>query len=186
MRIDGFSPNLRRATKGGSLPNGKRDGFGQSGRTAGIGRDNDSSSFLRMIVFDSFQRRPATPSSIAGKANLPPSNGKRAPRAASELSSTSLRRPGWKSALDITCILLSLPVWLPLMILLMLVTRIASPGPIFYRQERIGFGGRHFFIWKFRTMKLSAETRGWPLSGEFCVQAVWMSCLKFSTYFAVR
>ena len=158
MRIDGFSPNLRRATKGGSLPNGKRDGFGQSGRTSGIGRDNDSSSFLRRIVFDSFQRRPATPSSIAGKANLPPSNGKRAPRAASELSSTSLRRPGWKSALDITCILLSLPVWLPLMILLMLVTRIASPGPIFYRQERIGFGGRHFFIWKFRTMKLSAET----------------------------
>jgi len=31
------------------------------------------------------------------------------------------------------------------MILLMLVTRIASPGPIFYRQERIGFGGRRFF-----------------------------------------
>ncbi|PYL91647.1 MAG: hypothetical protein DMF16_01950, partial [Verrucomicrobia bacterium] len=71
----------------------------------------------------------------------------------------SILRPGWKSALDITCILLSLPVWLPLMILLMLVTRIASPGPIFYRQERIGFGGRHFFIWKFRTMKLSAETQ---------------------------
>src|SRR6266478_260657 len=45
------------------------------------------------------------------------------------------------------------------MILLMLVTRIASPGPIFYRQERIGFGGRHFFISKFRTMKLSAETQ---------------------------
>jgi lipopolysaccharide/colanic/teichoic acid biosynthesis glycosyltransferase len=71
----------------------------------------------------------------------------------------SIRRPGWKSALDITCILLSLPVWLPLMILLMLVTRIASPGPILYRQERIGVGGRHFFIWKFRTMKLSAETQ---------------------------
>src|SRR5438132_2071113 len=71
----------------------------------------------------------------------------------------SILRPGWKSALDITCILLSLPVWLPLMILLMLVTRIASPGPIFYRQERIGFGGRRFFIWKFRTMKLSAETQ---------------------------
>ena len=71
----------------------------------------------------------------------------------------SILRPGWKSALDITCILLSLPVWLPLMTLLMLVTRIASPGPIFYRQERIGFGGRHFFISKFRTMKLSAETQ---------------------------
>jgi lipopolysaccharide/colanic/teichoic acid biosynthesis glycosyltransferase len=67
--------------------------------------------------------------------------------------------PGWKSALDITCILLSLPIWLPMMILLMLVTRIASPGRIFYRQKRVGLGGRHFFIWKFRTMKLSAETQ---------------------------
>jgi lipopolysaccharide/colanic/teichoic acid biosynthesis glycosyltransferase len=63
-----------------------------------------------------------------------------------------------KFALDIICILISLPVWLPLMILLMLVTRIASPGPIFYRQERIGLCGRHFCIWKFRTMKLSANT----------------------------
>jgi lipopolysaccharide/colanic/teichoic acid biosynthesis glycosyltransferase len=66
---------------------------------------------------------------------------------------------GWKFALDVTCILLALPIWLPLMILLMLVTRIASPGPIFYRQERVGLGGRPFFIWKFRTMRASAETR---------------------------
>jgi lipopolysaccharide/colanic/teichoic acid biosynthesis glycosyltransferase len=55
-------------------------------------------------------------------------------------------------------ILLLLPLWLPLLILLMLVTRIASPGPIFYRQKRIGLGGRHFLIWKFRTMRVSAET----------------------------
>src|SRR5213083_2443986 len=67
--------------------------------------------------------------------------------------------PGWKSALDITCILLALPIWLPLMTLLMLVTRLASPGPIFYRQKRVGLGGKHFLIWKFRTMKVSAETQ---------------------------
>jgi lipopolysaccharide/colanic/teichoic acid biosynthesis glycosyltransferase len=67
--------------------------------------------------------------------------------------------PGWKSGLDLTCILLSLPIWLPLMLLLILFTRIASPGPVFYRQKRVGLGGAHFFIWKFRTMKVSAETR---------------------------
>jgi lipopolysaccharide/colanic/teichoic acid biosynthesis glycosyltransferase len=157
MRIDGFSPNLGRATKGGSMPNGKLDGFGQTGRTSGIGRD-DPSPVLRGVVFDLVQRRVATPSPQY-LPYLPGSNGNRSPRAASDLSAASLCRPGWKSGLDITCILLSLPVWLPLMILLMLVTRIASPGPIFYRQERIGLGGRHFFIWKFRTMKLSAETQ---------------------------
>lgn len=69
------------------------------------------------------------------------------------------RVPGWKSSLDLIWILLSLPIWLPLMLSLMLLTRIASPGPVFYRQKRVGLGGRHFFIWKFRTMKLSAETQ---------------------------
>ena len=74
-------------------------------------------------------------------------------------SNGSVSKPGWKFALDITCILLALPIWLPLMILLMLVTRIASPGSIFYRQERVGLGGKHFSIWKFRTMQVRAETQ---------------------------
>jgi len=66
--------------------------------------------------------------------------------------------PGWKSALDVVCVLVALPLWLPVMLLLMLVTKVASPGPVFYRQKRVGLGGRQFLIWKFRTMKVSAET----------------------------
>ena len=74
-------------------------------------------------------------------------------------SNGSVSKPGWKFALDITCILLALPIWLPLMILLMLVTRIASPGSIFYRQERVGLRGKPFLICKFRTMHVRAETQ---------------------------
>ena len=92
-------------------------------------------------------------------------NGAKAPRVTVDFPDAPVqmlpaqRVPAWKSALDITCILLALPIWLPLMTLLMLVTRLASPGPIFYRQKRVGLGGRHFSIWKFRTMKVSAETQ---------------------------
>src|SRR5216110_1354178 len=103
--------------------------------------------------------RDAGRATKGGSLSYSGSNGN-APHVASELWATSLCRVlGWKAGLDITCILLLLPLWLPLMILLMLVTRIASPGPIFYRQKRVGLGGRHFFIWKFRTMRLSAETQ---------------------------
>lgn len=45
------------------------------------------------------------------------------------------------------------------MVLLMLLTKIASPGPVFYRQKRIGLGGKQFSMWKFRTMKIRAETQ---------------------------
>src|SRR5438093_2884099 len=103
--------------------------------------------------------RDAGRATKGGSLSYSGSNGN-APHVASELWATSLCRvPGWKAGLDITCILLLLPLWLPLMILLMLVTRIASPGPIFYRQKRIGLCGRHFLIWKFRTMRLSAENQ---------------------------
>ena len=69
-----------------------------------------------------------------------------------------LQIPHWKRILDVTCVLLTLPLWLTLMILLTLWVKIASPGPIIYRQERIGYRGRRFMILKFRSMKLNVDT----------------------------
>ena len=66
--------------------------------------------------------------------------------------------PTWKRTLDLTCILLTAPIWLPIMILVTLWIKLASPGPVFFKQERIGYRGKIFMIRKFRSMKLNAET----------------------------
>lgn len=66
--------------------------------------------------------------------------------------------PGWKRAIDLALIILSLPLWLPVMVLCALWVAVTSPGPIFYRQPRVGFKGRRFMIVKLRTMKVNAET----------------------------
>ena len=66
--------------------------------------------------------------------------------------------PGWKRALDLTLIALTFPIWLPLMLVVMATIKISSPGPIFYRQERVGFRGRTFMIFKFRSMRVHAQT----------------------------
>lgn len=68
------------------------------------------------------------------------------------------RYPHWKRCLDLTCIILTLPIWLPLMIFATLTIKAVSPGPVFFRQRRIGLGGARFMIFKFRSMKVNAET----------------------------
>jgi exopolysaccharide production protein ExoY len=66
--------------------------------------------------------------------------------------------PKWKRFLDLAMVTLLLLVWLPVMTLIALWVAVTSPGPIFYRQPRIGFKGRRFMLVKFRTMKVNAET----------------------------
>ncbi len=66
--------------------------------------------------------------------------------------------PIWKRALDIFCIILALPALLPLMLFLTALIKIVAPGPVFFRQERVGFLGKSFMILKVRTMKVNADT----------------------------
>ena len=40
--------------------------------------------------------------------------------------------------------------------------RLTSPGPVFFRQERVGWGGRPFRVWKFRTMVHAADNPIFP------------------------
>lgn len=98
-------------------------------------------------------------------------------------------RLGWKRALDIVLSLVGLAITAPLMAMAAILIKSTSPGPVFYRQERVGINrrardrrgsgaradadrrrrdrrvlvnfGRPFTIYKFRTMVVDAE-RGTP------------------------
>jgi lipopolysaccharide/colanic/teichoic acid biosynthesis glycosyltransferase len=66
--------------------------------------------------------------------------------------------PRWKRLLDVTIILLTLPVVLPVAAIIALIIRCFSSGPILFMQERIGYRGEKFMCLKFRTMHCGAET----------------------------
>ncbi len=67
--------------------------------------------------------------------------------------------PIWKRGLDIACILLALPALGLLFSLIALWIKLSSRGPVLFRQERVGLGGRTFVCLKFRSMKLGADTK---------------------------
>ena len=57
----------------------------------------------------------------------------------------------------------------PLMLLIAIVIKLTSPGPVFYRQERVTWNGAYFSMLKFRSMPLSSEDLTgpiWAQSGE--------------------
>lgn len=63
---------------------------------------------------------------------------------------------------DIVVSSLSLVLLSPVMVALAIGVRLDSPGPVFYRQERVGYHGRLFRIIKFRSMYTDAESDGRP------------------------
>lgn len=66
--------------------------------------------------------------------------------------------PLWKRTADLLFSILALPVLGLITLVMALVMKIVSPGPVFYRQERVGHLGRRFMIFKFRTMFVGADT----------------------------
>ncbi len=76
---------------------------------------------------------------------------------------TQLLRP-WeefiKRAIDIVFSLCVIIIGLPVWILVALIQKIESSGPVFYKQERVGKDGKSFMIFKFRSMVPDAEKAG--------------------------
>lgn len=70
----------------------------------------------------------------------------------------SLRR--LKRALDVGISLVLLILTLPIMLLTALIVRLESPGPVIYRQDRVGLHEKEFTVYKFRSMRSDAEKNG--------------------------
>lgn len=66
--------------------------------------------------------------------------------------------PWWKRGLDLTLIMLMAPGILLVGSVVALVIKLGSSGPLFFHQRRVGFRGKEFTCYKFRTMRVNAET----------------------------
>ena len=73
-----------------------------------------------------------------------------------------LSTPFWKRAIDLSAVLLTSVVTLPLVVVLAFLIKRTSEGPVFFTQLREGKDGKRFRIYKFRTMRPDAEA----LKGE--------------------
>ncbi len=71
-----------------------------------------------------------------------------------------------KRLLDLLILLFAIPIVLPVGLLTALAIRLDSPGPIIFRQTRVGKWGRHFTCYKFRSMYIDAEERKEALWGK--------------------
>lgn len=78
--------------------------------------------------------------------------------------------PSWqqnsKRLLDLFISVTAAILLSPLLLYTAIRTALSSPGPVLYRQERIGYKGKPFTIWKFRSMVQDAEKNGPMLSTE--------------------
>lgn len=66
--------------------------------------------------------------------------------------------PVWKRTIDLACCVAALPALGLATLFATVMVKLFSPGPVFFRQERIGYRGRPFMLYKFRTMHTGAST----------------------------
>lgn len=67
--------------------------------------------------------------------------------------------PRWKRSIDVLASALALALLSPLLLLVAALIKLASPGPVFFRQWRAGLAGKPFLICKFRSMTVDAEAQ---------------------------
>lgn len=92
-----------------------------------------------------------------------------------------------KRAMDILGSLCGIVLFSPVMLFLALLVKISSPGPVIFRQERVGLHSKPFYMYKFRSMEQQSEDaekkRGLcgmipelRESASLCAGPVWTNC----------
>lgn len=108
------------------------------------------------IAFSVFTYPVAETSSARSSRQQQPDDPGQAPSSNSDYRFTNWigkPMPPWKRAIDIVGAAMALIVLLPLFIAVAIFIKCVSPGPVFFRQERLGYRAKPFICWKFRTMK---------------------------------
>ncbi len=107
-----------------------------------------------------------TPPGVAGHSPMPqpsrtsPDSGETLPSPPSSIFRLLAPPiPPWKRVLDILGASAMLVLLSPIFLLAAIAVRLSSPGPIIFRQQRVGLGGRVFWFYKFRSMYVDAEQR---------------------------
>ncbi|MCI5066009.1 undecaprenyl-phosphate glucose phosphotransferase [bacterium] len=87
-----------------------------------------------------------------------------------------------KRAFDLVAGSILLVLFAPLLLLLTILVRLSSRGPVLFRQERVSVDGSRFHILKFRTMRTDAESAGpgWTKEGDSRVTAIGAFLRKWS------
>lgn len=68
--------------------------------------------------------------------------------------------PAWKRVLDVAGSVAALVLFAPVFMVVAAFIKIVSPGPVFYKQTRVGYLGKTFTFWKFRTMHVNNDATG--------------------------
>ncbi len=73
-----------------------------------------------------------------------------------------------KRVMDIALSSVALVLLSPLLLLVALLVKLTSPGPVFFRQERCGLNGKSFLMLKFRSMKVDSDKNGegWTIAND--------------------
>ena len=80
-----------------------------------------------------------------------------ASKASQKISAENTRTPFWKRAIDVITTGGAMLVLLPVFLLVALLIRLDSKGPVFYKSKRVGSGYKIFDLYKFRTMRTDAD-----------------------------